>query len=150
MLLDDEYEGTLRLEKDALVQRVAHVLSLFTNTTGLHKEHLEAFVLGHPESTAQPEEAFEHRLIEEELSLQLSLLNEQLQNHKTLFPKETPEEEAVEETIGVLHAKDVIPAPPDEILVNEGKAMMMLDEETMEAAVICLVIGGLALGLLNI
>lgn len=148
LLLDYEYGGTLR--RRPCYQCVAHVHSLLLTNTGLHKEHLEAFVLGHPEATAQPEEAFEHRLIEEELTLQLSLLNEQLQNHNTLFPKETPEEEAVEETISVLHADKVIPSPPDEILVNEGKAMMMLDEETMEAAVICLVIAGLAVGLLNV
>lgn len=118
---------------------------------GLHKEHLEAFVMGHPSVTASPEEAFEHRLIEEELSLQLSLLKEQMP-HETLFPQETEAEVAVEETVkGVLHADTAgIPKPSNELLVNEGKAMMMLDEETMEAAVICLVIGGLALGVLNI
>jgi len=107
--------------------------------------------MGHPETTAQPEEAFEHRLIEEELSLQLSLLKEQMPAEK-LFP-EGEAEQAVEETIQVLHpSTGRIPAPAavDELLVNEGKAMMMLDEETLEAAMICLVIAGLAVGVLNI
>lgn len=120
--------------------------------TGLHKEHLESFVMGHPSVTAQPEEAFEHRLIEEELSLQLSLLSEQMPKD-TLFPEESVEEVAVEETIKPLHADSKgipAPSPVDELVVNEGKAMMMLDEETLEAAVICLVIGGLAVGILNI
>lgn len=106
--------------------------------------------MGHPQVTAQPEEAFEHRLIEEELSLQLSLLKEQM-SADTLFPQGEAEE-AVEETVQVLHSDSnagVIPAP-NELLVNEGKAMMMLDEETLEAAMICLVIGALAVGVLNI
>lgn len=101
--------------------------------------------MGHPETTAHPEEAFEHRLIEEELSLQLSLLKEQMPA-ETLFDAG----EAVEETLG--HKQDVlvIPPPSNELLVNEGKAMMMLDEETLEAAMICLVIAGLTIGILNI
>lgn len=115
----------------------------------LHKEHLQAFVLGHPESTAQPEEAFEHRLVEEELSLQLSLLKEQMPAD-TLFPAESEAEAAVEETLGVKPFVVAGSRPTDELIVKEGKAMMMLDEETMETVMICLVIAGLSIGLLNI
>lgn len=97
--------------------------------------------MGHPETTAQPEEAFEHRLIEEELSLQLSLLKEQMPEEKIF----------VEETLGQKHDDVIaIPSPSNELLVNEGKAMMMLDEETLEAAMICMVIAGLVIGIINI
>jgi hypothetical protein len=105
--------------------------------------------MGHPETTGQPEEAFEHRLIEEELSLQLSLLKEQMPS-ETLF-EAGEAEDAVEETLGQKKGGAVIiPTPSNKLLVQEGRTMMMLDEETLEAAVICLVIAGLAVGVLSI
>jgi hypothetical protein len=115
----------------------------------LRKEHLQAFVMGHPETTAQPEEAFEHRLVEEELSLQLSLLKEQM-TAKTLFDAESEAEDAVKETLGQKGNVLVIPPPSNELLATEGQMMMNLDEETLEATMICLVIAGLAIGILNI
>ena len=68
----------------------------------------------------------------------------------TLFPAGEAEE-ALAETLGVVHdAEQLHASPKDELIVQEGKAMMMLDEETMETAMICLVIAGLSIGLLNI
>lgn len=116
----------------------------------LHKEHLQSFVVGHPESTAQPEEAFEHRLIEEELTLQINLLKEQMKTSSTLFP-EGEAEDAVEET---LHLKPTLEEKAKPTLASsivEGEtALMSIDEETMETALFCLVIGALTLGLLQL
>lgn len=106
--------------------------------------------MGHPETTAQPEEAFEHRLIEEELSLQLSLLKEQMPAD-ALFNTESDAGDAVKETLGQKEdSVVVIPPPSNELLATEGQMMMNLDEETMETAMICLVIAGLTVGILNI
>ena len=105
--------------------------------------------MGHPENTAQPEEAFEHRLIEEELSLQLSLLKEQMPAD-ALFNTASEAEDAVKETLGKKDDVLVIPPPSNELLATEGQMMMNLDEETMETAMICLVIAGLTVGILNI
>ena len=105
-------------------------------------------MFGHPDSTAQPEEAFEHRLIEEELALQLSLLKEQMPT-SDMFPE-------AEETLHPHYDDDVVavvedvPEPSTNMFVQQGAAMMMLDEETMEAVLFCAVIAVVTLGLLQL
>lgn len=116
----------------------------------LHIEHLQSFVVGHPETTAQPEEAFEHRLIEEELTLQINLLKEQMKTSSTLFPDREAEDAVVE----TLHLKPTLENEAKPTLASsivEGEtALMSIDEETMETALFCLVIGALTLGLLQL
>lgn len=121
--------------------------------TGLHREHIESFAMGHPISTAVPEEAFEHRLLEEELSLQLSLLKEHMPT-KPLFQSKTEAEDAFHDTLqhdqALKRAVEEVIQPSGDFLVKESKAMMMLDEETMEAAVVCMVIAAVAVGIVQL
>jgi hypothetical protein len=95
-------------------------------TTGLHKERLHHFVAGG--SALTPEEAFEHRILEEELSLQLALLRDETPA-STMFPEAGAitgdKQAAVEPTVG------------EKILMVEEA---IIEENLGDALAICMVL----------
>lgn len=114
------------------------------SSTDLHNERVQNFVAGGTAMTEVKEDALEHRLLEEELDLQLSLLEEHVPD-PTLFPQ-------VVEEVGTMeplpHLKDHTPTAEAVEKVHEQQLTMaleesVLEESNLEAATICLAIGAL-------
>ena len=99
--------------------------------------------------TKPAEDAFEHRLLEEELELQLALLKEHTPD-ALLFPDDDVENKALphlkdsvankprqeEDVVGIFHK----PTPSEILAIEET----VLEENILEPLMICLVIVGLA------
>jgi hypothetical protein len=93
---------------------------------GLHKERLHTMISGG--AHVAPEDAFQHHMLEEELSLQLSLLND-VTPPPTIFPdEETTKHAPVQPTVG------------EKILMVEEA---IVEENLGDALAICIVLGAL-------
>jgi hypothetical protein len=95
--------------------------------------------------TEPAEDGLEHRLLEEELELQLALLKEHTPN-ASLFPDDEEENKvlphlkdtvAKQEDVGMFHK----PTPSEILAIEET----VLEENILEPLMICLVIVGLGL-----
>jgi len=92
---------------------------------GLHKERLQTMIYGG--GNVAPEESFQHHLLEEELSLQLSLLND-VTPAPTMFPEaeDTEKDAPVHSSVG------------EKILMVEEA---IVEENLGDALAICVVLG---------
>jgi hypothetical protein len=102
----------------------------------LHEKRIQDLVFGQTTISA-PEDTFEQRLIEQELSLQLNLLQEEMPP-SYLFPEavEGPMEELPHLTDGTVAAK----------VKKEEQSMVLgflMEEEVLESLAICALIGAL-------
>jgi hypothetical protein len=123
----------------------------------LHKERLQNFAMGGSGMTEPSEDALEHRMLEEELQLQLDLLKDHTPD-PSLFPDDKEELEALPHLKDQAHvhmkntgevvedADDPIyhltHPTPEEVLVLEET---VLEESNLEPLMVCLAIGALML-----
>jgi len=111
---------------------------------GVHKERLQKFMFSNPSSTTATkawEDSIEHRLVEEELDLQLSMLkdHEKEQHSPDLFPEvESPMTELPHLKDGTeeAHTNEVV----HKAEVALAQAETVMEESTLEAVALCSVI----------
>ena len=96
----------------------------------MHRERIQNSLFGIDSGVQAPEDVFEHRLMEEELTLQLQLLNEQMPP-ATLFPE-------VEEPMAELpHLKD---GTVEDIVKKEERILFfeeLVEEGVVESLLFC-------------
>jgi hypothetical protein len=107
----------------------------------LHFERIQNFAAGGT-GIMQPEEAFQHKLMEDELELQLNLL-QRATPAPTLFPE-------VEDQMAELpHLKDGTPSAKAQAIIEDSKNLAVVEEliedGMMESLAICAMIGLLVL-----
>jgi hypothetical protein len=106
--------------------------------TDLHKERLQNFMFGGEGNMPKPQ-ALEHRMLEEDLDLQLHLLKEQ--DHSYHNPKLFPDVEPDMQELP--HLKDHTPKKDTEQLVhtmehNMAMAETVMEESNLEALAVCM------------
>lgn len=107
--------------------------------SGLHQKHIQEVVFGddviRATSSTAPEDLFQERVLEEELSLQLNLLHNEMPPSTLFTPKEHPFEETDDAGTAIMAAKHVQEAEREHVFEE------LVEDGALESLAICALIG---------
>jgi hypothetical protein len=138
LLRDSEFLSLSSFDVCDGLNRISNRSIAFYSFTDLHKERLQNFMFGGEGNMPKPQ-ALEHRMLEEDLDLQLHLLKEQ--DHSFHNPKLFPDVEPDMQELP--HLKDHTPKKDTEQLVHSMEHNMamvetVMEESNLEALAVCM------------